>query len=89
MEEKQAQLLKMIQSLYPEAESHGVTLHVEQEVDGGDWLVTIRKDADELRTHISDQEATDCLEGKKCVHLGMQIGTFIKNYCLGGGSCIV
>jgi hypothetical protein len=47
----------------------------------------MRKDDNELSTHIDKQDAEDCLKGKECVYLGTQIGRFVQNYCLRGDTC--
>ncbi|NJB68960.1 hypothetical protein GGQ74_002654 [Desulfobaculum xiamenense] len=83
-----AALEAKIREMYPELDSHSLDVNVMADAATGDWLVTIDKGGTTLSTRITDADARECLEGVKCVHLGVQIGTFIKNYCLGGGACI-
>ena len=43
------------------------------------WVVDLKKDEHELKTHLELQEADECMEGKQCVSLGMQIGQLRTN----------
>lgn len=38
------------------------------------------KDDHGLTTHIEKKDADECMDGIKCVYLGIQIGQFIKNF---------
>ncbi len=39
-----------------------------------------KKDSHELTTHFEKKDADECMNGIKCVYLGIQIGEFIKNF---------
>jgi len=43
------------------------------------WLVDLKKGEHELKTHLEPSEADDCMEGKQCVSLGVQIGELRTN----------
>lgn len=77
-----------VKSIYPELGEHGLAVTVKESEDAREWLITVSKGEHTLTTHISSQDAADCIGGNQCVHLGVQIGTFVENYCLGGGACI-
>lgn len=81
-------LEEKIRTLYPEIGKHSLGVSVTKDAKTGDWLISIDNGEHSLSTHISEQDAADCIDGTKCVHLGVQIGTFVENYCLGGGACL-
>jgi len=81
-------IVKKIKEIYPELGAHSVELLVSQE-EGGGWDVTMKMGEAELTTHIEKHDAEKCLAGEQCVHMGVQVGRFIENYCLGGKACPV
>ncbi len=44
------------------------------------YLVTFKRGASLLTTHLEKQDADDCMNGIKCVYLGIQVAQFIKNF---------
>jgi hypothetical protein len=43
------------------------------------WVVDLKKDNHELKTFLEEGEAQECMEGKQCVSLGIQIGQLRQN----------
>ena len=43
------------------------------------WIVDLKKDKHELKTHLEPQEANECMEGKQLVPLGLQIAQLKVN----------
>lgn len=82
-------LAQSISSLYPEIAKHGIAVSVAKDAATGDWLVTMTHGKHALSTHLAQKDAEDCLAGRQCVSLGVQIGRFVENYCLGQGECPV
>jgi hypothetical protein len=82
-------LAQAIASLYPEIARHGIAVSVAEDPTTGAWLVTMGHGSHSLSTHLEKTEADACLAGVVCVHLGVQIGRFVENYCLGQGECPV
>jgi hypothetical protein len=82
-------LVQAITALYPEIAGHGIAVSVAEDPATGDWLVTMRHGDHTLSTHLEKDDAAACLTGVLCVHLGVQIGRFVENYCLGQGECPV
>ncbi|GAB4388443.1 MAG: hypothetical protein Kow0025_07750 [Thermodesulfovibrionales bacterium] len=66
--------------IYPEIERHGISMSLEFSDEKNAWVIKFRKDGHELTTHLEKKDADECIEGKKCVYLGVQIGQFIKNF---------
>ncbi|MGE4538658.1 hypothetical protein K9F62_07495 [Desulfovibrio sp. JY] len=82
-------LAQSIASLYPEISKHGIAVSVAEDAATGDWLVTMTHGKHTLSTHLAKKDADDCQNGIQCVSLGIQIGRFVEDYCLGQGECPV
>lgn len=80
-------LVKKIAEFYPELDRHGVDLSAEMDPDKNAWVVTLKMGEHSMDTHIEHVDAEKCLEGVECTYLGVQIGRFIENFCLGGKAC--
>lgn len=73
-------LKEKIREMYPEIEKHGITFGLDFNKELNTYDVKLKKDSHSLLTHIEKNEADECMDGVKCVHLGVQIGEFIKNF---------
>jgi hypothetical protein len=82
-------LAQAVASLYPEIAKHGIELSVVGDPANQAWIVTMHHGNHSLSTRLEKRDADDCLAGIVCVHLGVQIGRFVENYCLGQGECPV
>ncbi|WP_051445508.1 hypothetical protein [Desulfocurvus vexinensis] len=83
-------LLARIKEFYPELGRHGVELSARLDEASGAWIVTMTTGAageHSLSTHVEAQDAEKCMQGVECLYLGVQVGRFIENHCLGGGAC--
>jgi len=69
-----------IEEMYPELTGYGCQVGLEWNEEKGAYIVRIRKGAHELTTHLEKKDADECMEGVKCVYLGVQIAQFIKNF---------
>jgi hypothetical protein len=72
-------LCDKIKSIYPDIGECGIDVNVEYDETKKAWVVDLKKDEHELKTHLELQEADECMEGKQCVSLGMQIGQLKTN----------
>ena len=73
------ELCDKIKSIYPDIGECGIDVDVEYDETKKAWVVDLKKDEHELKTHLELQEADECMEGKQCVSLGMQIGQLRTN----------
>jgi len=64
----------------PEIEKHGITVSLDFNKEKKTYVVTFRKDSHELTTHLEKKDADECMDGIKCVYLGIQVGQFVKNF---------
>jgi len=69
-----------IMEMYPDIEKHGISVGLDFSQEKNAYVVRFRKDNHELTTHLEKKDADECMDGIKCVYLGVQIGQFIKNF---------
>jgi hypothetical protein len=72
-------LCEKIRSIYPEIGECGIDVDVNWNEDKKTWIVDLKKDNHELTTHLEPEDADACMEGKKCVSLGIQISQLKDN----------
>jgi hypothetical protein len=73
-------LKNKILEMHPDIEKHGVTVGLSFSEEKDAYIVAFKRGRDELITHLDRKDADDCMNNIKCVHLGVQIGQFIKNF---------
>lgn len=73
------ELCEKIKAVFPEIGACGINLKVEYDEKNKAWAVDLKKDQHELKTFLEDSEAQECMDGKQCVSLGLQIGQLRKN----------
>lgn len=76
----QVALEEKILSMYPEIEKHGISVSLEFSSEKGAYVIRFNKGSHELTTHLDKKDADECMDGVKCIHLGVQIGQFISNF---------
>lgn len=81
------ELKSKIKDLFPEIEKYGIEFDLEMDKETDAWLARFKKGDHELATHLEEQDVEECLAGKKCYNLGIQLGQFIRNYCEDGENC--
>jgi len=73
------ELCEKIRSIYPDIGECGIDVDVEYDEAKKAWIVDLKKGELELKTHLELQEVDDCMEGKQCVSLGLQIAQLRAN----------
>jgi hypothetical protein len=66
--------------MYPEISKHDLDLDLEFDEDKNAWVVGLSKGKHELETYLEKKDADECLEGIKCIYLGVQIGRFVQHF---------
>lgn len=79
MEKKAAELCDKIKSIYPEIGRCGIDVDLEFDKEKNAWVVKLDKEGKHLSTHLETKDADECMEGKQCVYLGVQINQFVEN----------
>ena len=73
-------LKEKLMEMYPEIERHGIKMGVDFSAEKNAYVVKFSKNSHELTTHLEKKDADECMDGIKCVYLGVQIGQFVKNF---------
>ena len=74
-----AQLCAKIIELYPDIGECGIDVDVEFDHEKKAWIVDLKKDSFELKTHLEDGDADKCMLGRQCVGLGIEIAQLRAN----------
>ena len=69
-----------IMEMYPDVVKHGISVGLEFSSEKNAYVITMKKNAHELMTYLDKIDADECMEGVKCVHLGVKIGEFVRNF---------
>ncbi len=69
-----------IREMYPEIEQHGISASIDFDENKNAYILKFKKDSHELETYLDKSDADECMNGVKCVHLGIKIGEFVINF---------
>ncbi|MDA8170864.1 MAG: hypothetical protein M0Z48_03440 [Nitrospiraceae bacterium] len=69
-----------ITEMYPEIGRHGISVGIAFSAEKNAYIVKFSKNGHELTTHLEKKDADECMDGIKCVYLGVQIGQFVTNF---------
>ncbi len=75
-----ADLKSKILEMYPEINQHQVAVDMNFDERKNAYLLTFTRGKDLLSTHLEKNDADECMDGIKCVYLGVQVAQFIKNF---------
>jgi hypothetical protein len=73
------ELCEKIKSIHPDIGECGIDVDVDWDEAKKAWIVDLKKDNHELKTHLESEDADGCMEGKQCVSLGLQIAQLKAN----------
>ena len=73
-------LKDMIFELHPELVQHALKLSVTFDESKNAYVLKFSRGGRELNTYLNKQDADECIEGKKCIYLGVQIGEFLADF---------
>lgn len=73
------ELCQKIKDIYPEIGECGIDVKVDYDNDKKAWIVDLKKDHHELKTHLEPEDAETCMNGKQCIGLGLQIAQLKEN----------
>jgi hypothetical protein len=69
-----------IMEMYPEIEDHRVSLGLDFDEKTDAYILTFKRGKEVLTTRLEKRDADDCMNGIKCVSLGIQVAQFIRNF---------
>jgi len=73
-------LKNKILDMYPEIKEHKFLTGLEFSEQQDAYIVTFKRGDETLTTHLEKKDADECMNGIKCVYLGVQVVQFIKNF---------
>jgi hypothetical protein len=73
------ELCKKITDTYPDIGVCGLDIDVTHDDKKKVWVVDLKKEGHELQHHLAYPDAEDCMAGKQCVSLGLEIAQLKKN----------
>ncbi len=73
-------LKNKILEMYPEIEDHRVSVGLDFDEQTDAYILTFKRGTESLTTRLEKQDADDCMNGIKCVSLGIQVAQFIGNF---------
>ena len=72
-------LCDKIQEMFPEIGECGININVMHDDNKKAWVVDLKKDNHELKHYLDYPDADNCMEGRQCVSLGLEIAQLRKN----------
>jgi hypothetical protein len=75
-----ARLEDMIYELHPEIIQHALNLTAVFDEGKNAYVLIFSRGARQLKTYLDKQDADECMGGKKCIHLGVQIAQFLDDF---------
>ena len=73
-------LKDMIYELHPEIVQHAMNLSASFDEAKNAYVLKFSRGGRELHTYLDKQDADECMGGKKCIHLGVQIAQFLDDF---------
>jgi hypothetical protein len=73
------ELCKKIREIYPEIGECGINIDAEWDEDKNAWAVDLKSKGHELKTYLEPEDVDGCMDGNKCVSLGLQIAQLKAN----------
>ncbi|MGC2062880.1 MAG: hypothetical protein WA610_07860 [Thermodesulfovibrionales bacterium] len=69
-----------IMEMYPDIETNRISVSLDFSPEKNAYIIDFKKGGVELKTHLDRKDADECMNGIKCIYLGMQVAEFIKNF---------
>ena len=72
-------LCEKIRAIFPDIGVCGLDLNVDFDEGQKAWVIALSKNRNIFKVHISPEDATACMQGKKCANLALAIGQLRSN----------
>jgi len=72
-------LCQKITELYPDIKGCGIDVEAFYSKTKDTWIVELKKDEHFLKHYLAEQDAKDCIDGRQCIALGLEIAQLRKN----------
>ena len=73
-------LKEKIREMYPDIEKHKVSVGLTFSEEKDAYILKFKRGKQELITQIDKSDANDCMNNIRCLHLGIKVDTFIRNF---------
>jgi hypothetical protein len=73
------ELCKKITEIYPDIGECDIDVDVFYSTAKQTWIVELKKDGHTLQHHLAKHDAKDCIDGRQCTSLGLEIAQLKKN----------
>jgi hypothetical protein len=73
-------LKEKIREMYPEIEKYRVSVGLTFNEEKDAYVLKFKRGKQELITHIDKSDADDCMKNIRCLHLGIKVDTFVRNF---------
>lgn len=73
------ELCEKITAIYPDIGHCGIDVDVDFDQGQNAWVVDLKKGEHQLKHFLELPEAENCMDGKQCVSLGLEIAQLRKN----------
>jgi len=73
-------LIDKIRQMYPTIREHGIDVVAWRDQTADTWIITLRKGDRTLTTYVDGAEADQCIEGDRCIYLGLHVAEFLANF---------
>lgn len=72
-------LCEKIRAIFPDIGVCGLDLDVDFDEKKKSWVIALSRNRRIFKVLVSPEDASDCMEGKKCANLGFAIGQLRSN----------
>jgi soluble cytochrome b562 len=73
-------LKEKIREMYPDIEKHKVSVSLTFSEEKNAYILKFKRGKQELITQIDKLDADDCMNNIRCLHLGIKVDTFVRNF---------
>ena len=73
-------LKEKLREMYPEVEKYRVSVGLTFNEEKDAYVLKFKRGKQELITHIDKSDADDCMMNIRCLHLGIKVDTFVRNF---------
>ena len=73
-------LKEKILEIYPDIAQHKVAVSVTWNGEKGAYVLKFKRGQEELITYLDKSDADDCMNNLRCVHLGIKVDQFVRNF---------
>jgi hypothetical protein len=77
MEPRVDRVAEKIREFHPEIIQHNIDLKVTYDEAGNRYVIELSKSGEAVGSYLDEKDADDCLAGKKCVNLAVQVTQLI------------